>query len=110
MKTPTMAARALAVAVSLPIIVANAAAQVTIETTVGGNTETSAFEGFIQTWVNFFSGPFAAAAIFGGIVIGAILFALAPRAGGLLWVVRAVAAGLIIVAAGGFLTTIGLFN
>lgn len=93
----------------LPAVYAsNAYAQVSIGTTGGGNAGTTALEGLIQTWTNFFTGPLATAAILVGIVLGALLWAFAPREGGLGIVLRVFAAAVVIATLGGLLTSFGL--
>ncbi|WP_282611030.1 hypothetical protein [Pelagibius sp. Alg239-R121] len=63
----------------------------------GGARGIGKMEDYLQDWINFATGPWGLVVIVGGLILGASMWALAPRGGGLGIALRAAAAGLLIV-------------
>ncbi|KKJ75225.1 hypothetical protein WH95_19595 [Kiloniella litopenaei] len=75
----------------------------------GGKGGIAEFEGYIQDWVNFMTGPFGLAVVVVSIIVAVVVFVFAPKQGPMGLVARAVVAGIVILnlttVVGGFTST-----
>lgn len=75
---------------------ARAEEQISIGTVEGANEGISLLTAFIQSWVNFATGPWAVAVIAISLVVGIVVWMLMPREGWLGWVARGLIGGIIL--------------
>lgn len=87
---------------------AKAQEQIAIGTVTGANEGVGLLTTFIQTWVNFATGPWAVAVIAISLVIGIVTWILAPREGWLGWVARGVIGGIILLNLAPWMQDLGL--
>jgi len=75
---------------------ARAEEQISIGTVDGANEGIGLLTAFIQSWVNFATGPWAVAVIAISLVVGIVVWMLMPREGWLGWVARGLIGGIIL--------------
>ena len=100
----------IAVVASIGMLWANEAMaekQISIGSVSGGNQGTSILTTFLQTWVNFATGPWAVAVIALSILIGLAVWVFMPREGPLGWIGRGIIAGLIALNLGTWMSDLG---
>ena len=81
--------------------------QISIGTVANGNQGTGILTSFLQTWVNFATGPWAVAVIALSILIGLAVWVFMPREGPLGWIGRGIIAGLIALNLGTWMADLG---
>jgi hypothetical protein len=75
----------------------------------GGAAGAGILTDLLQKYVDFATGPWAAAVIAGGLILGIGIWVFMPKEGPMGWIVRALVGGTVLMNLGLFLTDIG-FN
>ena len=89
---------------------ARAEEQITIGTVKDANEGIGLLTAFIQSWVNFATGPWAVAVIAISLVVGIVVWMLMPREGWLGWVARGLIGGIILMNLAAWMQDLGFTN